>query len=221
MSETRQTAPANFIEEIITGDLATNKYGGRVHTRFPPEPNGYLHIGHAKAALLNYGLAEKYGGLFNCALTTPTPARKRSSMWSRLREICSGWGVTGKTGFLCLRYFERLYEYAERLIEKGLAYVCDLSPEEIREYRGFSPNRGESPYRNRSVAENLIFSAGCGRASFPDGSRVLRAKIDMASLNLNMRDPVIYRSCTSRTTGPATSGASTRCMTLPTRLGCH
>ncbi|NLZ44035.1 MAG: glutamine--tRNA ligase/YqeY domain fusion protein [Clostridia bacterium] len=195
MSETRQTAPANFIEEIITGDLATNKYGGRVHTRFPPEPNGYLHIGHAKAALLNYGLAEKYGGLFNLRFDDTNPSKEEVEYVESIKRDLQWLGCNWEDRlFYASGYFERLYEYAERLIEKGLAYVCDLSPEEIREYRGTLTEPGrESPYRNRSVAENLDLFRRMRAGEFPDGSRVLRAKIDMASPNLNMRDPVIYR----------------------------
>lgn len=195
MSEIRQAAPANFIEEIITGDLETNKYGGRVHTRFPPEPNGYLHIGHAKAALLNYGLAEKYGGLFNLRFDDTNPSKEEVEYVESIKRDLQWLGCNWEDRlFYASGYFERLYEYAERLIEKGLAYVCDLSPEEIREYRGTLTEPGrESPYRNRSVAENLELFRRMRAGEFPDGSRVLRAKIDMASPNLNMRDPVIYR----------------------------
>jgi glutaminyl-tRNA synthetase len=195
VSEIRQAAPANFIEEIITGDLETNKYGGRVHTRFPPEPNGYLHIGHAKAALLNYGLAEKYGGLFNLRFDDTNPSKEEVEYVESIKRDLQWLGCNWEDRlFYASGYFERLYEYAERLIEKGLAYVCDLSPEEIREYRGTLTEPGrESPYRNRSVAENLELFRRMRAGEFPDGSRVLRAKIDMASPNLNMRDPVIYR----------------------------
>lgn len=195
MENTRQTEPTNFIEEIITRDLETNKYGGRVHTRFPPEPNGYLHIGHAKAALLNYGLAEKYGGLFNLRFDDTNPTKEDVEYVESIKEDLAWLGCKWDDRlFYASDYFERLYEYAVRLIEKGLAYVCDLSPEEIREYRGTLTEPGrESPYRNRPVAENLDLFRRMRAGEFPEGSRVLRAKIDMASPNLNMRDPVIYR----------------------------
>ena len=175
--------------------METNKYGGRVHTRFPPEPNGYLHIGHAKAALLNYGLAEKYGGLFNLRFDDTNPSKEEVEYVESIKRDLQWLGCNWEDRlFYASGYFERLYEYAERLIEKGLAYVCDLSPEEIREYRGTLTEPGrESPYRNRSVAENLELFRRMRAGEFPDGSRVLRAKIDMASPNLNMRDPVIYR----------------------------
>ena len=220
MSNTRQTAPANFIEEIITRDLETNKYGGRVHTRFPPEPNGYLHIGHAKAILLNYGLAEKYGGLFNLRFDDTNPSKEEVEYVESIKKDIQWLGCDWEDRlFYASDYFGRLYEYAVRLIEKDLAYVCDLSPEEIREYRGTLTEPGrESPYRNRPVAENLDLFHRMRAGEFPDGSRVLRAKIDMASPNLNMRDPVIIVSCIYRTTGPVTSGASTRCMTSPIRF---
>jgi glutaminyl-tRNA synthetase len=195
VSNTRQTAPANFIEEIITRDLETNKYGGRVHTRFPPEPNGYLHIGHAKAILLNYGLAEKYGGLFNLRFDDTNPSKEEVEYVESIKKDIQWLGCDWEDRlFYASDYFGRLYEYAVRLIEKDLAYVCDLSPEEIREYRGTLTEPGrESPYRNRPVAENLDLFHRMRAGEFPDGSRVLRAKIDMASPNLNMRDPVIYR----------------------------
>jgi len=195
VENTRQTEPTNFIEEIITRDLETNKYGGRVHTRFPPEPNGYLHIGHAKAALLNYGLAEKYGGLFNLRFDDTNPTKEDVEYVESIKEDLAWLGCKWDDRlFYASDYFERLYEYAVRLIEKGLAYVCDLSPEEIREYRGTLTEPGrESPYRNRPVAENLDLFRRMRAGEFPEGSRVLRAKIDMASPNLNMRDPVIYR----------------------------
>jgi glutaminyl-tRNA synthetase len=166
-----------------------------VHTRFPPEPNGYLHIGHAKAALLNYGLAEKYGGLFNLRFDDTNPTKEDVEYVESIKEDLAWLGCKWDDRlFYASDYFERLYEYAVRLIEKGLAYVCDLSPEEIREYRGTLTEPGrESPYRNRPVAENLDLFRRMRAGEFPEGSRVLRAKIDMASPNLNMRDPVIYR----------------------------
>lgn len=195
MSITGRPEPSNFIEEIIAGDLESNKYEGRVHTRFPPEPNGYLHIGHAKAVYLNYGLADKYGGLFNLRFDDTNPSKEDLEYVESIKKDIKWLGCDwGDRLFFASDYFERLYEYAVRLIEKGLAYVCDLSPEEIREYRGTLSGPGrESPYRNRPVAENLELFRRMRAGEFPDGSRVLRAKIDMASANLNMRDPVVYR----------------------------
>ena len=161
----------------------------------PPEPNGYLHIGHAKAILLNYGLAEKYGGLFNLRFDDTNPSKEEVEYVESIKKDIQWLGCDWEDRlFYASDYFGRLYEYAVRLIEKDLAYVCDLSPEEIREYRGTLTEPGrESPYRNRPVAENLDLFHRMRAGEFPDGSRVLRAKIDMASPNLNMRDPVIYR----------------------------
>jgi len=185
----------NFIREIIDDDLKTNKYGGRVHTRFPPEPNGYLHIGHAKSICLNFGLARDYHGLCNLRYDDTNPTKEEveyvESIKRDIRWLGFDWG---EREYYASDYFEQLFEYALRLIKRGKAYVCDLSADEIREYRGTLTEPGrESPYRNRTVEENLDLFLRMRNGEFPDGSRTLRAKIDMASPNLNMRDPVMYR----------------------------
>src|SRR5690554_6254998 len=195
MSISELPAPANFIEEIITEDLKNNKNGGRVHTRFPPEPNGYLHIGHAKAVCLNYGLAEKFRGRFNLRFDDTNPSKEEVEYVESIKEDLRWLGCDWEDRlYFASDYFEQLYDYAVQLIKTGHAYVCDLTPEEIRQYRGTLTEPGkESPYRNRSVAENLDLFRRMRAGEFPDGSRVLRAKIDMASPNLNLRDPVLYR----------------------------
>ncbi|HBY56598.1 MAG TPA: glutamine--tRNA ligase [Candidatus Atribacteria bacterium] len=185
----------NFIQEIIDNDKKANKYNGRVHLRFPPEPNGYLHIGHAKSICLNFGLAAKNGGLCNLRFDDTNPSKEDmeyiDSIINDVRWLGFNWG---DRLFYASDYFEKMYEYAISLIKLGKAYVCDLSPEEIKEYRGSFKEPGkESPYRNRSVEENLDLFRRMQNGEFPDGSRVLRAKIDMSSPNLNMRDPVLYR----------------------------
>lgn len=187
--------PVNFIQEIINEDRRTGKHGGRVHTRFPPEPNGYLHIGHAKAICLDFGIAAKNGGLCNLRFDDTNPSKEDieyvESIQADIRWLGFDWG---DRLYYASDYYEQMYQYAEELINKGKAYVCDLSPEEIRAYRGTLTEPGkESPYRNRSVAENLDLFRRMRAGEFPDGSRTLRAKIDMASPNINMRDPVIYR----------------------------
>ncbi len=166
-----------------------------MHTRFPPEPNGYLHIGHAKSICLNFGLAEKYGGLCNLRFDDTNPSKEDVEYVESIKEDIRWLGFDwGDREFYASDYFDELYEYALQLIKAGLAYVCDLSPEEMREYRGTLTGPGrESPYRERSVEENLDLFQRMKAGEFPDGSRVLRAKIDMASPNLNLRDPVMYR----------------------------
>jgi glutaminyl-tRNA synthetase len=185
----------NFIEEIIEQDLRTNKYGGRVHTRFPPEPNGYLHIGHAKSICLNFGLAQKYGGKCNLRFDDTNPSKEDVEYVESIKEDVRWLGFDWEDRlYYASDYFEQLYQFAVQLIRKGKAYVCDLSAEEIRQYRGTLTEPGKpSPYRDRSVEENLDLFARMRAGEFPDGSRTLRAKIDMASPNLNMRDPVMYR----------------------------
>ena len=185
----------NFIHNIINQDLETNKYGGRVHTRFPPEPNGYLHIGHAKSICLNFGTAEKYGGMCNLRFDDTNPTKEEVEYVESIKADVKWLGFDWDDRlYYASDFFEQMYEYAEQLIKAGKAYVCDLSPEEIREYRGTLTEPGkESPYRDRSVEENLDLFRRMRAGEFPDGSRVLRAKIDMASGNLNMRDPVIFR----------------------------
>jgi len=187
--------PSHFIKEIINEDLETNKYGGRVHTRFPPEPNGYLHIGHAKSICLNFGLALEYGGLCNLRFDDTNPCKEEQEYVDSIIEDVRWLGFDwGDRLYYASDYFDRLYEYAVQLIKAGKAYVCDLSADEIREYRGTLTEPGKnSPYRDRSVEENLDLFERMRKGEFPTGSRTLRAKIDMKSPNLNMRDPVIYR----------------------------
>ncbi|RLC66808.1 MAG: glutamine--tRNA ligase, partial [Chloroflexi bacterium] len=192
---TGSTPPSDFIHKIIEEDLRTGKYGGRVHTRFPPEPNGYLHIGHAKSICLNFGIAEEYGGLCNLRFDDTNPTKEELEYVESIKEDIRWLGFDwDDREYYASDYFEQLYEYAVDLIKKGKAYVCDLSAEEIREYRGTLTRPGRnSPYRDRSVEENLDLFERMRAGEFPDGSRTLRAKIDMASPNLNMRDPVMYR----------------------------
>lgn len=185
----------NFIQEIINQDKKTNKYNGRVHLRFPPEPNGYLHIGHAKSICLNFGLAAKNGGLCNLRFDDTNPSKEDveyiDSIIKDVRWLGFDWD---DRLFYASDYFEKMYDYAVSLIKAGKAYVCDLSPEEIRKYRGsFNEPGRESSYRRRIVEENLDLFKRMRAGEFADGSRVLRAKIDMSSPNLNMRDPVLYR----------------------------
>lgn len=187
--------PKNFIEDIIEEDLKTGKFGGRVHTRFPPEPNGYLHIGHAKAICLNYGLAKKYNGKFNLRFDDTNPSKEEQEYVDSIIEDVKWLGADFEDRlFFASDYFEQMYQWAIDLIKKGKAYVCDLSADEIREFRGTLTEPGkESPYRNRSVEENLDLFERMRKGEFPDGSKTLRAKIDMASPNFNLRDPVMYR----------------------------
>jgi glutaminyl-tRNA synthetase len=185
----------NFIEQIIDADRAAGKNGGRVHTRFPPEPNGYLHIGHAKSICLNYGLARQYGGKFNLRFDDTNPAKEEQEYVDSIIDDVHWLGGDWQDRlFYASDYFDQLCEWAIKLINEGKAYVCDLTADEMREYRGTltAPGR-DSPNRNRSVSENLDLFQRMKNGEFPDGSRTLRAKIDMASPNLNMRDPVMYR----------------------------
>ena len=184
----------NFIEQEIDKDLKEGKYT-KVVTRFPPEPNGYLHIGHAKSILLNYGLAQKYGGTFNFRFDDTNPTKEKTEFVKSITDDIKWLGADfGDKVFFASDYFDAMYEAAIKLIKKGKAFVCDLSAEEIREYRGDFENPGKnSPYRDRTVEENLQLFEAMKNGEFPDGSKVLRAKIDMASPNINMRDPVIYR----------------------------
>ncbi|EAX47663.1 Glutamine--tRNA ligase [Thermosinus carboxydivorans Nor1] len=209
--------PSNFIQEIINEDLKNNTYGGRVHTRFPPEPNGYLHIGHAKSICLNFGLAKKYGGLCNLRFDDTNPSKEEVEYVQSIINDVKWLGFDWEDRmFYASDYFDQLYEFALKLIRDGKAYVCDLSPQEIREYRGTLTQPGkESPYRNRSVEENLDLFQRMKAGEFPDGSRVLRAKIDMASPNLNMRDPVCTGLCGRRTIARAINGAFIPCTTMP------
>ena len=185
----------NFILEAIDEDLAEGKCQKPIHTRFPPEPNGYLHIGSAKAIWISCGTAQKYGGLFNLRYDDTNPVREDDEYVKSIEEDLRWLGAEPNGGiFYGSDYFDKCYEFAIELIKKGKAYVCDLSPDEMREYRGTLTEPGcESPYRNRSVEENLELFERMKNGEFPDGSRTLRAKIDMASPNMNMRDPAIYR----------------------------
>ncbi|MCI8557297.1 MAG: glutamine--tRNA ligase/YqeY domain fusion protein [Lachnospiraceae bacterium] len=184
----------NFIEQMIDKDLAEGVYE-TVHTRFPPEPNGYLHIGHAKAILLNYGLAQKYNGKFNMRFDDTNPTKEKVEFVESIKADIKWLGADWEDRlFFASDYFEAMYEAAVKLIKKGKAFVCDLTAEEIRSYRGTLTEPGkESPYRNRSVEENLELFEAMRAGKYADGEKVLRAKIDMASPNINMRDPVIYR----------------------------
>ncbi len=186
--------PSNFIRDIILDDLKTNKYAGRVQTRFPPEPNGYLHIGHAKAICLDFGLADEFGGHTNLRFDDTNPEKEETEYVDSILEDVKWLGFHWDGLFYASDYFDQLYEWALKLIRDGKAYVDDLSAEEIRKYRGTLTEPGkDSPHRDRTVEENLDLFQRMKAGEFPDGSRVLRAKIDMASPNLNMRDPVMYR----------------------------
>ena len=196
MTTTNSTPPTDFIRSIIAEDLKANKNEGRVHTRFPPEPNGYLHIGHSKSICLNFGIAaENKGGLCNLRFDDTNPSKEETEYVESIKEDVRWLGFDwGDRLFYASDYFEQLYEYAIQLVKEGKAYVDDLSAEDIRAYRGTLTEPGkESPYRNRSVEENLDLFERMHKGEFEDGSRVLRAKIDMGSPNLNMRDPVMYR----------------------------
>ena len=188
--------PVNFIEAVINEDLKTGKHEGRVHTRFPPEPNGFLHIGHAKSICLNFGIAEKYdGGLCNLRFDDTNPLKEEDKYVNSIIEDVKWLGFDwGDRLYYASDYFDQLFDYAVQLVRDGKAFVCDLNSEEIRSYRGTLTEPGkESPYRNRSVDENYDLFLCMKSGEFPNGSRTLRAKIDMSHPNLNMRDPVIYR----------------------------
>jgi glutaminyl-tRNA synthetase len=189
------TPSTNFIQNIINEDAKTGRHGQRVHTRFPPEPNGYLHIGHAKSICLNFGIAAENGGLCNLRFDDTNPSKEDVEYVDSIQEDVKWLGFDwGDRMFYASDYFPQLYEYAEQLIRLGKAYVCDLSAQEMREYRGTLTEPGRnSPYRDRPVEENLDLFRRMKAGEFPDGSRTLRAKIDMASPNITMRDPVLYR----------------------------
>ena len=192
---TESAAPSDFIRKIVTNDLEDGRFDGRVHTRFPPEPNGYLHIGHAKSICLNYGIAQEFGGLFNLRFDDTNPTKEEQEYVDSIIRDVRWLGADWQDRlFYASDYFGQLYQWALQLIRAGKAYVDDLSADEIREYRGTLTEPGrESPYRSRSVQENLDLFQRMRQGEFPDGSRVLRAKIDMAASNLNLRDPVLYR----------------------------
>ncbi len=195
MPDTEITTQSNFITDIIDGHNASGRFAGRVHTRFPPEPNGYLHIGHAKSIMLNYGLAQQYGGKFNLRFDDTNPTKEEQEYIDSITEDVRWLGADWEERlFHASDYFQQLYDWAVQLIKQGQAFVCDLSADEVREHRGTLTEPGrESPYRSRSVEENLDLFERMKAGEFPDGARTLRAKIDMASPNLNMRDPVMVR----------------------------
>jgi glutaminyl-tRNA synthetase len=195
MSTAETTPSRNFIEDIVDDDLRTKKYQGRVHTRFPPEPNGYLHIGHAKSICLNFGIAQEFGGRCHLRFDDTNPIKEEQeyidSIQADVRWLGFDWG---DNLFFASDYFDQLYEWASDLVRAGLAYVDDLSAHEIREYRGTLTEPGRaSPWRDRPIAESLDLFERMRRGEFPNGARVLRARIDMASGNINLRDPVLYR----------------------------
>jgi len=195
-NETISSSGPDFIRAIIRDDLKTDKNNGRVHTRFPPEPNGYLHIGHAKSICLNFGIAQEFaGGLCNLRFDDTNPSKEDQEYIDSIIQDVKWLGFDWQERcYYASDYFEMLYNYAEELIKKGFAYVCDLNAEEVRKYRGTLTEPGKnSPYRQRPIDENLDLFRRMRAGEFPDGQRVLRAKIDMSSPNLNMRDPVIYR----------------------------
>lgn len=189
-----ETESKNFIEQIIEKDLADGFYD-TVHTRFPPEPNGYLHIGHAKSILLNYGLAQKYNGKFNMRFDDTNPTKEKEEFVDSIKADVEWLGADWEDRlFFASNYFEQMYEAAVKLIKKGKAYVSDLSAEQMKEYRGTLTEPGkEDPAAGRSIEENLQLFEDMRAGKFADGEKVLRARIDMASPNMNMRDPVIYR----------------------------
>ena len=193
-AEEKEVVSKNFIEQEIDKDLAEGVYD-HVQTRFPPEPNGYLHIGHAKSILLNYGLAQKYGGKFNLRFDDTNPTKEKTEFVESIMADVKWLGADFEDRlFFASNYFQQMYECAVLLIKKGKAFVCDLTADQIREYRGdFTTPGKESPYRNRSIEENLKLFEEMKEGKYQDGEKVLRAKIDMASPNINMRDPVIYR----------------------------
>lgn len=191
----KETLTPNFVENAVREDLKQGKYVNGIHTRFPPEPNGYLHIGHAKSICLNFGLAQHFDGMCNLRFDDTNPTKEDIEYVDSIQEDVQWLGFSwADRKFYASDYFPRLYEYAVELIKRGKAFVCDLSAEEIRDYRGTLTEPGkESPYRNRSVAENLDLFQRMKGGEFPDGSHVLRAKIDMTAPNITMRDPVLYR----------------------------
>lgn len=209
---------SNFLTEIIDADLAEGKVK-EIHTRFPPEPNGYLHIGSAKAIYINYMTAKTYGGKFNLRFDDTNPAREGDEYVQSILKDLEWLGATPNGGiFYGSDYFEKCYEYAEKLIQEGKAYVDDLTREEMQEYRGNDAGKPSrpSPYRDRTPEENLDLFRRMRAGEFADGEKTLRAKIDLASPNMNLRDPAITASSMFPITARAISGASTRCMTLPT-----
>ncbi len=195
MSDEKATKPSNFIKDVIDEHIKTGEYGGKVHTRFPPEPNGYLHIGHAKAICVDFGTALEYGGKCNLRFDDTNPIKEESKYVESIKADIRWLGFDWEDReFYASDYFQQLYDWAVKLINDGKAYVCDLDADQVRQYRGTLTEPGkDSPHRDRSIEENLDLFAKMKAGEFPDGARTLRAKIDMASPNLNMRDPVMYR----------------------------
>ncbi|MEA3500052.1 MAG: glutamine--tRNA ligase/YqeY domain fusion protein [Candidatus Marinimicrobia bacterium] len=193
--EIEENESTNFIHQIIEKDLLEGKNDGKVHTRFPPEPNGYLHIGHAKSIILNFNTAEKYNGLCNLRFDDTNPMKEEEEYVKSIKENIKWLGFDWEDRcYFASDYFESMYKYAIQLIKKGKAYICDLSADEIREYRGTPTQVGKnSPYRNREIDENLELFEKMRAGEFPNGAKTLRAKIDMSNPNINMRDPIIYR----------------------------
>ncbi|MBN2295743.1 MAG: glutamine--tRNA ligase/YqeY domain fusion protein [Pirellulales bacterium] len=191
----KPNSSTDFIRAIVEEDMRTNKWGGKVHTRFPPEPNGYLHIGHAKSICLNFGIAQQYDGLCNLRFDDTNPVKEEQEYIDAIKEDIRWLGFDWEDReYYASDYFHQLYDWAVQMIRAGQAYVCDLDPEQTREYRGTLTESGKnSPYRDRSVEENLNLFERMKAGEFPDGTRTLRAKIDMAAANLNLRDPVMYR----------------------------
>ena len=209
----------NFIHDFIDEDIAKGGQfeGMTVHTRFPPEPNGYIHIGHAKAICIDFGTAEKYGGMCNLRMDDTNPTKEDEEYVDAIKEDIEWLGFTWDDRFyFASQYFEKMYECAIELIEKGLAYVCELTPEQVKEYRGDLSTPARSPYRDRPKEESLDLFKRMRAGEFPDGAMTLRAKIDLNSGNFNMRDPVLYRI--NRITAQATNGAFILCMILLTPL---
>src|SRR6202140_1831623 len=187
-------AASNFVRDIILDDLKTNRYAARVQTRFPPEPNGYLHIGHAKAICLDFGLADEFGGKTNLRFDDTNPEKEEQEYVDAIQADVRWLGFEWERLRFASDYFDQLYEWAVKLIKAGKAYVDDLSADQVRQHRGTLTTQGsDSPYRNRPLEENLDLFERMRKGEFPDGTRTLRAKIDMASPNLNLRDPVMYR----------------------------
>jgi len=195
MSTPEQSSPSNFIRNIVIDDIASHKYDRPIMTRFPPEPNGYLHIGHAKSICLNFGLAAEFNGMCNLRFDDTNPSKEEIEYVESIQEDVRWLGFDWENRqYYASNYFEQLYDYAVQLIRKGKAYICSLNADEIRQYRGTLTEPGkESPYRNRTIEENLDLFARMRNGDFPDGAHVLRAKIDMAASNLVMRDPTLYR----------------------------
>ena len=193
-TEEARPQSVDFIRTIINEDNASGKHGGRVHTRFPPEPNGYLHIGHAKSICLNFGIAKEYGGKCNLRFDDTNPAKEEQEYVDSIMEDVRWLGFEWDELHYASDYFDQLYDWAVQLIKEGKAYVCDLTGDQVRETRGTLSEPGKnSPYRDRTPAENLELFEQMKAGKFPDGTRTLRAKIDMASPNFNLRDPVMYR----------------------------